>query len=161
MSLQLKKPVNKAKNLKFSLAAGAVILGTGYLVLNTFPHLKTSIWNYITGERQQEREVQEEEIEEEQSNEPIELHESQVDLSASKLHDQSYVDIAEWSNDNLKSWLSRKRSTLPLMLLMITLCPLLNQFRKILHSYNVIFNVNITQIILSLLISIQRYFGSS
>ncbi|RLV89271.1 hypothetical protein JA1_005236 [Spathaspora sp. JA1] len=160
MSIQLKKAGKQNKNLKFGLAAGAVVLGAGYLILNTFPHLKSRLWSCISGDKKEELEENVEQDQEEPSNEPIELHESQVDLSDSKFHEQSYVDIAEWSDDNLKSWLSQ-RSTLPLMLLMIILCPLLNQFRKIVHSYHVIFNINITQIVLSLLISIQRYFGNS
>lgn len=122
MALQLNQ-TNRGRNLRLAVGTGAVILGTSYLILNTFPHLKTSIYNYITNTKSDDEDIQDEE-----DNEPIELTRSTENLknnqtisssssssnisstSSDKLShtipDESIVDISKWSDDNLKSWLN-------------------------------------------------------
>ncbi|CAH6721484.1 hypothetical protein CLIB1444_06S03246 [[Candida] jaroonii] len=93
MSLNLTKKSNKLRNFGIG---GAIVIGTSLIVLNTFPHLKTSILNYIKGGE-----------DEEVDNEPIELNEEQTISEPSRdIAEESMIDVNEWSNDNLKSWLS-------------------------------------------------------
>lgn len=105
MALQLNKSA-RGRNLKVAAGAGAVVLGAGYLLLSTFPHLKTSIYNYVTNTQEEASD----------DNEPIELSRSDVQqaekeeeeaLSQTVVGDSSLVDINEWSQDNLKHWLSQ------------------------------------------------------
>ncbi|KAK6201171.1 uncharacterized protein RJT21DRAFT_33096 [Scheffersomyces amazonensis] len=178
MSLQFKPPSNRNRNLKYIGLGGLALIGSSYLILSTFPHLKTSIYNYINGisgeveeDNQEEREKEQEENESPHKskksakfsteNEPIELHDSTDSLrNSKKLYeslDQSIVDINEWSNDNLKSWLQEKL-IFQRILIMITLYPLLSQFRRVLSNYNLlIFNFSLSQILMALIMAIRKY----
>lgn len=92
MSLKLTKKSNKLRNFGIG---GAIVIGTSLIVLNTFPHLKTSILNYIKGGE-----------DEEVDNEPIELNEDQSKIETPRdIAEESMVDVNQWSDDNLKSWL--------------------------------------------------------
>ncbi|KAK6461671.1 hypothetical protein DFJ63DRAFT_336450 [Scheffersomyces coipomensis] len=129
MSLQFKPPSNRNRNLKYIGLGSLVVIGTSYVILNTFPHLKTSIYNYVNGIVDEDEEddglVQKDEVKTETTtinddnndNEPIELNDSINSLKSSKKLtqsiDQSIVDINEWSNDNLKSWLQDKEINIP------------------------------------------------
>ncbi|CUM65322.1 uncharacterized protein PRCAT00002957001 [Priceomyces carsonii] len=93
MALQLKK---NRTSIKLTVASSAFVIGATYLVFRTFPHLRTSIYDYVTGKKP----------EFEDDNEPIELRESDQALSEGSFSDSSVVDITQWSDDNLKSWLS-------------------------------------------------------
>lgn len=145
MALQLKK-----RNYKFHLAAtGALVLGAGFLLVKTYPHLMSC---FTTKGK-----------EEEDDNTPVELQaETKDDENNSTLESQSadvsLVDVAEWSDENLRSFLlevsihqlkiisentngNRKKSVLLPTLITISLFPLLNQFRK---AFNINFNVILT-----------------
>ncbi|KAK7679838.1 hypothetical protein QCA50_017165 [Cerrena zonata] len=110
MALQLNKSA-RGRNLKVAAGTGAVVLGAGYLLISTFPHLKTSIYNYLTNTQEEASD----------DNEPIELSRSDVQqaekeeeaLSQTVVGDSSLVDINEWSQDNLKHWLSQKEISPP------------------------------------------------
>lgn len=62
MAVQLKNSRNK---LKISAVVGAVVVGS-FIVLKTFPHLRDSIYDYLTNTSEVE-----------EDNEPIELDEKQ------------------------------------------------------------------------------------
>lgn len=95
MAVQLKTSRSK---FKVTATVGAVIVGS-YIVLKTFPHLKDSIYNYLTGSG---------EIEDD--NEPIELKEeakdqqSNIETKITESSTDSEV-VAKWSDNKLKSWL--------------------------------------------------------
>ncbi|KAG7666210.1 uncharacterized protein J8A68_000255 [[Candida] subhashii] len=114
MSLQFKKS-NKARNLKLGLTAGVIVIASSYLVLNTFPHLKTSLYNYISGTKSEEEEEEEKVEGTNKDNEPIELNESGElpNGMMTQSIEQSYVNVAEWSDDNLKSYLIEKEVNPP------------------------------------------------
>lgn len=90
-------PVLKRRNaLKTSAVTGAVLLGTAFFILQTFPHLKTSVYHYFHGSPQAD--VSDIDIVEE--TETVEISEgmdSEPDLNQSAL--------SEWSQADLKSWL--------------------------------------------------------
>lgn len=96
MAVQLKSSRSK---FKITATAGAVIVGS-YIVLKTFPHLKDSIYNYLTGSGEVE-----------EDNEPIELKEeaqnqqSRVETKIGESNNESQVEISKWSDNSLKSWL--------------------------------------------------------
>ncbi|KAK6455733.1 uncharacterized protein RJT20DRAFT_49586 [Scheffersomyces xylosifermentans] len=160
MSLQFKKKSNTGRNLRVAAASSAVVVGVSYIVLNTFPHLKTSIYNYLTGTQDDDEEdLSVHKSETKEDNEPIELKaqdSQELFNSSATLQDESLVDVAEWSNANLKSWLGQK-SVLQPMLLMITLFPLLSQYKKLVATYNMILNINLTQVFLSLFLYIRQF----
>lgn len=115
MALQLK--ANKANRWKTLGVPSAVVLGSVYIVLRTFPHLKVSLYNYMKGQLLDSKETVED-------NNPIELKSNDNDDSfdsGTSSHDndndidndivnESMVDVSEWSNDNLKSWLQEVRT---------------------------------------------------
>ncbi|CAK7916101.1 hypothetical protein CAAN1_22S00188 [[Candida] anglica] len=124
MSIQLKSTRNR--KIKLAASAGAVLVGVTYVILTTFPHLKTSIYNIFTGTESQPS----------NDNEPIELRDSdesnyeesdydseseaevrpEVEVEASNGSidvSESLVNVEKWSDDNLKSWLSEKDITPP------------------------------------------------
>lgn len=96
MSLKLaRKPPNK---LKTTAITSAILIGTAYIVLQTFPHLKTSLSEYFyPTKNDDEPEITEEESIEVQAI----VTESVVDIKQVKLNQS----LSEWSNDDLKSWL--------------------------------------------------------
>lgn len=103
MSLQLKGSTRN-RNIKLSATAGALIIGAGYIIFKTFPHLKTTLYNTLTGARV-ESELDADD------NEPIELNDSNFGSSHDDfISDESLVNVEEWSDDNLKSWLSEVRT---------------------------------------------------
>lgn len=103
MSLQLKGSTRN-RNIKLSATAGALIIGAGYIIFKTFPHLKTTLYNTLTGARV-ESELDADD------NEPIELNDSNFGSSHDEfISDESLVNVEEWSDDNLKSWLSEVRT---------------------------------------------------
>lgn len=112
MALQLKpKQASKWKTLG---VPSAVVAGSVYLILRTFPHLKISLYNYITGKEDEEVDY---------DYDPIELNsndESNYAYSSSDndfnnddsndIINESMVDVNQWSNNNLKSWLQEVRN---------------------------------------------------
>ncbi|KAI5953237.1 hypothetical protein KGF54_002608 [Candida jiufengensis] len=111
MSLKLKNKSNTSRYIKTGLISGAVIISTSYLALKTFPHLKTSIYNYITGEDSQTEEELEE-IEKQQvvieskrndphnKNKIIDKFQSQQAFDDNGLNDSN-----TWSIKEIKDWL--------------------------------------------------------
>ncbi|GEQ70628.1 hypothetical protein JCM33374_g4306 [Metschnikowia sp. JCM 33374] len=97
MSLQLRKN-------KFGLstaATGALVLGAGFLLFKTFPHLKASILSRFSGEAS----------EEEDGNEVVQLNEDDVtppeELTESLiLENKIPADPSKWSDATLKSYLT-------------------------------------------------------
>ena len=111
MALQLKsKQSSKWKALG---VPSAVVLGSAYIVLRTFPHLKVSLYDYITGNRREEQDNFD--------NSPIQLNDNESHDGSNDSDDindnandndiinESMVDVNQWSNDNLKSWLQEVR----------------------------------------------------
>lgn len=98
MALQLKNRTRR--NWQLPLTTGAVVLGIGLLAFKTFPHLKDSLSQYLTGEATTE-----------DDNEPIEVE--NVDLeenvtktaSSSKPENSENSDVSQWSERELKGWL--------------------------------------------------------
>ena len=167
------KQVNRVHKLKLAAASGAIVVGATYLILKSFPHLRTSFYDYLSGNS---HDNEEDEVED---NVPIELSDSPTEeFSTANLGELSLVDVGQWSDDNLKNWLhsvssidqipsisdtniTRKKSVLHPMLLMITLFPLLSQFKKLLVSYNIMYNINFTQLFVRILITIQKFLTTS
>lgn len=176
-------PVNQksARNWRIAVGTGAVAVGAAFVILQTFPHLKTSFYNLVTGSDDSTNEKDED-------NEPIEVKkrgesvndskdEKALQASSQSLNEESLVDIGEWSEDNLKSWLSevsigdlkdqnvsgntnknRTKSALHRTLLAMALLPILNLFRaKITSYYGFVLNFSLTQFIIRLLMVIRRY----
>lgn len=109
MSLQLKAS-NRNRNIKLAATAGAVIIGASYIILSTFPHLKSTIYNTLLGSNKPD-------VKGNDDNEPIELNEESEseyedsdseDLSntTEPFNEESIVNVEKWSDENLKSWLS-------------------------------------------------------
>lgn len=109
MSLQLKTN-SRNRNIKLAASVGAVIIGAGYIVLTTFPHLKSTICSTLLGSKKPD-------VKGTDDNEPIELYEdseSEYEDSDSEdaadtteaLNEESIVNVEKWSDENLKSWLS-------------------------------------------------------
>mmetsp|Transcript_48 Transcript_48/g.54 ORF Transcript_48/g.54 Transcript_48/m.54 type:complete len:123 (+) Transcript_48:17-385(+) len=103
MAVQLK---SSRSRFKVTATAGAVIIGS-YIVLKTFPHLKDSIYNYLTGSG---------EIEDD--NKPIELNEEaenqQADIETKITEPDNDAEVvANWSDNTLKSWLRDKEINAP------------------------------------------------
>lgn len=100
MALNLKK-----RSFKLSPAlTGAIILGAGVLAIKTFPHFKASIKSLFRtpGEK-----------EDEDDNAPVEVVESQQEIldesEARSISEIKSVEIAEWSDENLRSYLTEVR----------------------------------------------------
>lgn len=162
MALQLKK-----RNYKVPiLTAGALVLGAGFLLVKTYPHL-ISFFPYCSQASGGT----------EEDNSPVEVdddkEENERTGSTEKLAaDDSLIDVAEWSDDNLRSFLmevsihyaersnkntndNRKKSILLPMLIMTALLPLLNQFKKVLSvDLNVLLTIRI--ILLKFLLLLKR-----
>lgn len=99
MSSKLKQ-VNRAQKLKLAVASGAVVIGAAYLILKSFPHIRTSIYDYISGDSHDDDE------EEGVEDNPAEFSEQIAeDTSILALGELSVFDVGQWSDDNLKSWL--------------------------------------------------------
>lgn len=146
MALQLKR-----RNYKLTTAAtGALLIGAGFMVFKTFPHLTSALCSAFGSSKS----------EPEEDNTPIEITEIDEHNASSTLEksymDESLVDIANWSDDNLKSYLVevstnktnliskttnsfRKKSVLLPMLLMMVLFPLFSRFKRVLNINFVIF----------------------
>lgn len=98
MALQLKNRTRR--NWRLPLTTGAVVLGIGLLAFKTFPHLKDSLSQYLTGENTTE-----------DDNEPIEVEhvdrkESEAQTSSSsKPGDSEHSDVSQWTETELKGWL--------------------------------------------------------
>lgn len=170
----------KTSKLKVTALSGAVLIGTAYLVLQSYPHIRKSLYQYISGTTsvdsldEVEDEVEDGGAEETDSD----LGERTTTSSArdSGAHgDGVAVDTAElqqWSNTNLRLWLKnvsglyngnsfntntcRKISPLLRMLLMISLFPLFGQFRAITSKLQLLLTINYTQYMFLLLYLIQR-----
>lgn len=167
MSLQLKGNTRN-RNIRLPATAGALIVGASYIIFKTFPHLKTTLYNTLTGGLvESELDVDD--------NEPIELNDSNSDSTHNDhIGDESLVNVEDWSDDNLKSWLSEVRTTndnvvlppntnshrkklrLHPMLLIITLYPLLILLRKLLISYNLVTSINMTKPVVAVFLYVQR-----
>lgn len=163
MALQLKK-----RNYKFPIfATGALVFGAGLLIVKTYPHLLTLIPSFGTRQASENKE----------DNSPVEVEgnddcEDPTVSTANLVAGDSLVDIAEWTDDNLRSFLmevsihhslgdsrntndNRKKSILLPMLIMTALSPLLNQFKRILNfDLNIL--LTIRMILFRFLLSAQR-----
>lgn len=151
MALQLKK-----RNYKVPiLTAGAVVFGAGLLLIKTYPHLISFLPLPCAKAGKETKE----------DNTPVEVDNTEGDEElggySSKLGDDSLVDVAEWSDENLRSFLmevsiqqaehsskntndNRKKSILLPMLIMTALLPLLNQFKRVLSiDLNVLLTIRI------------------
>ncbi|EGV62713.1 hypothetical protein PSN45_000645 [Yamadazyma tenuis] len=106
MSLSLKPKSNRLKNVTIT---SAVIVGASLVILNTFPHLKQSLYDYFTQSKDGS--------DEEDVNAPIELSSEELaegdKVSSKDIAEESIVDVNEWSNDDLKSWLKKKEVNTP------------------------------------------------
>ncbi|CCG23470.1 hypothetical protein CORT_0D06340 [Candida orthopsilosis Co 90-125] len=73
MALRFKQKKFQLRNLKPTLITCALVVGAGVLIVNTFPHIKTTIHQYLHGRVTEEDEDEEEEEEEEDtlSNETV------------------------------------------------------------------------------------------
>lgn len=65
MALRLQKRKFELRSLKPALITCAVIVGAGVLIVNTFPHVKTTLYQYLHGGVAEEEEDGEDEEEEE------------------------------------------------------------------------------------------------
>ncbi|KAI5959644.1 uncharacterized protein KGF55_005288 [Candida pseudojiufengensis] len=120
MSLKLNRN-NKSRYIKTGLISGAVILGTGYVILKTFPHLKTSIYNYVTGN---ETSTSEEEEIEEIENKSVIIESKHKNLKSGqivnkfepeKIFDSNELNSSEkWSIQEIKEWLVKNEVNPPL-----------------------------------------------
>lgn len=97
--MSLKNP-NRTRALKVTAASTAVVVGVTYLVLKSFPHIKTSLYNYVTGTKDDA----DDEAEDEEDHKPIELKQSKLEES-DYLNGSSLVDVQEWTEENLRSFL--------------------------------------------------------
>lgn len=164
MSLQLKK-----KNYKFTTATtGALIIGAGFIVFKTFPHLKSALYSAL-GASATENNI-------EGDNTPIEItNNDEVSSEAleASVVDESIVDITSWSDDNLKSYLVevsinsftasksdtndiRKKSVLLPMLLTMALYPLLSQFKRV-FDLNINIFITLKAIMFRILIVLRGF----
>ncbi|CAK9437885.1 uncharacterized protein LODBEIA_P22630 [Lodderomyces beijingensis] len=126
MSLRLKKS-NYASNLKVGLTAGIVVVVGAGLILNTFPHLKTSIYNYVTGgedtsEDEDEKELQERPVVIESdyqvvngdgdgdagSGKTVELFQSEKAFNTDFINETS-----TWNESQLRDWLKSREVSPP------------------------------------------------
>lgn len=85
MSLQLKK-----KNIKLSTVAitGAAVVAAGVILVKTFPHIKASVLcAFGCGKLRKE------------------------DEDSADAGEESLVDVSEWSDENLKSFLQEVRTS--------------------------------------------------
>lgn len=158
MALQLKK-----RNFKVPiLTAGALVVGAGFLLVKTYPHLLTFLPCCS----------QEKESKEDNSPVEIEDHKDEDGPINKFVSDESLVDVTEWSDDNLRSFLmevsiqyakrfnkntndNRKKSILLPMLIMTALFPLLNQFKRVLSvDLNILLTIRI--ILLKFLLLLKR-----
>ncbi|KAM9911405.1 hypothetical protein OXX69_003549 [Metschnikowia pulcherrima] len=97
MALQLKR--NK---FRLSTAAtGALVLGAGYIILKTFPHLKTSLLSRLYGETTEEED--ENEIVQLNEDEEIATEETTESLILEK---KIPADTSKWSDATLRSYLA-------------------------------------------------------
>lgn len=179
MAVQLNQ--KSTRNWRLAVGTGAIVVGAAFVVLQTFPHLKTSFYNLLTTS-------EEPNIDNNDDNEPVEVkkhdespsdpeNEKELQVSSHSLNEESLVDIGAWSEDNLKSWLNevsiaelksrkksgntnsnRKKSVLHRTLLAMALLPILSLFRtKITSYYGFVLNFSLTQFIIRLLMVLRRY----
>lgn len=96
MALQLKGRARR--NWRLPVTAGAVVIGVGFIALKTFPHLKDSLTQLLSGQSTSE-----------DDNEPIELdNNDEEDTDTEALAPGSVkesTDVSQWREEELKSWL--------------------------------------------------------
>ena len=98
MALQLKGRTRR--NWRLPLTTGAVVLGIGLLAFKTFPHLKDSLSQYLTGEDTTEDDNEPIEVE------PVDRKESEAQTpTSSSLKDTEHSDVSQWNENEMKGWL--------------------------------------------------------
>lgn len=71
MALRFKQKKFQLRNLKPTLITCALVVGAGVLIVNTFPHIKTTIHQYLHGRVTEEDENEEDEEEDTLSSETV------------------------------------------------------------------------------------------
>ncbi|WLF78457.1 hypothetical protein PVL30_002195 [Lodderomyces elongisporus] len=114
MSLRLSKP-NHTRRIKAGLIGGAIVIGATAIVLNTFPHLKKSIYNYVHGINDDDAS---EEEDRELRDKPVVVESEQRDYSeqgrivevfqSEEAFNSELRDISSWSNEKLIDWLAKR-----------------------------------------------------
>lgn len=109
MALQLK--TNRGRPFKVIASSSAVIIGVSFIILQTFPHLKTSIFDYLYRKPDILKDLNDEESvpdQEEEEQETIEFDEEINQNSiVSSTPEESLVDISKLSDPNIKQWLNQ------------------------------------------------------
>lgn len=170
MALQFKKG---NRNMKFALTSGAIIVGGVFLILKSYPHVKAALFSKGTSTT----------VSEADDSTPVELNkeDSEDEVVPELILNESLVNIELMSEDELKKWLSevciicncsilfyltlltfnpiRKKLILHRMLLILTLFPLLSQFKKLLLNYGIVLRFNITAIAARFLLILKNIIG--
>lgn len=108
--------LHRPNRLKRAATTSAVIIGVSYFVLRTFPHLKTSIYDYIYPTQQDKvvedddrrREVIENEVKESEVSDRVDENEGSDSIVSAKRSDISQ-SVSDWSIEDLKSFLKEVR----------------------------------------------------
>lgn len=143
------------------------MIGAGLILIKTYPHIKASIASYVFGVK--DGEVQDDE------NRPVGVSdslESEVETSIHSGLSESTIEISEWSQESLKSYLievcshqnsfpmhtndPRKKSVFHLMLQMLILYPLSRVSKGILD-----FNFTLFMFLRSRIMEIFMIFANS
>lgn len=176
MALQLK--TSRGRPFRLIASSSAIIIGVSFIILRTFPHLKTSLYDYLTKKQDILKDFNEEKTvsaaqENEEEVEKVEFDgEINHNSIVSSTPEESLVDISKLSDPNIKKWLNQvcilngrsrtdtncasKKVVVHPFLMTMALLPLMSLLKKRIYDlYNIILNLNFTQLLLSLIFSIQ------
>lgn len=145
------------------------MIGAGLILIKTFPHMKASIASYVFGMKNGE--------DQEDDNRPVGVSDSLESEVISSVHSdlsESAIEISEWSQENLKSYLlevclnqnsfpvhtndNRKKLAFHLMLQMLILYPLSRVSRGIL-DFNFTVYMFLRSKIMEILMILANFFN--
>lgn len=111
MALQLK--TSRGRPFKLIASSSAIIIGVSFIILRTFPHLKTSIYDYLIKKQDILKDLEEENHvsaaqKNEEEAEKVEFDgEINHNSIVSSTPEESLVDISNLSDPNIKKWLNQ------------------------------------------------------
>ncbi|ODQ82051.1 hypothetical protein BABINDRAFT_160256 [Babjeviella inositovora NRRL Y-12698] len=113
------RSINKNRRYKYAAGAAAVVVGAGFLLLNTFPHLRQNFFGLLSNPKSNPKDTK--------YQKPAKSGEEEDNELADEAHDEeeaahsrsvtSYTapqgEVEQWSHTELKEWLESKEIFAP------------------------------------------------
>ena len=172
------------RHYKLALSTGAIAVVAAYLIFKTYPHLQTSVFSWLSGSSTDSstddhgpielNNVEDTESSDYEDNEGEDASDYDDEDEEAAYPDESIVKVENWTDDNLKSWLSevritRKECKSPLqlltfskmshhrqILLILTSFPSLTLLKRLLSVANIDIAVNLTNFVFAVLLYVRN-----